>query len=145
MANGQYARGSTLGTSSTCIAQNIDDPGNGPGSASGGSGDGEVQAGDEKGTKERGLVLNEVGVSPLGWRRRPVSTSCRLMQPSWENDDRAAHTTIESVCGRVLVGLLLAGIRSGVLYAACLASLVGQALVEGVDEEGRCGRGEDEA
>ena len=55
------------------------------------------------------------------------------------------HTAVEGVRLRVLVGLLGAGVGDGVLDAGGLAIARGQGAVEGVDEEGRGGRQEDEA
>lgn len=45
----------------------------------------------------------------------------------------------------VLADLLLGGVGCGILDAAGLAKFGGTAGVEGIEEEGRCGGGQDEA
>lgn len=109
----------SLGALAGGIAQSIDNSRDGPAGADGGSGDGVAQAGNQESSKERGLVLGEVGVGTLG--------------------------AVELIGLGVLIGLLVTGVRDGILEAAGLAVLAGELDVEGVDEEGGCRNHEDEA
>ena len=58
----------------------------------------------------------------------------------WIGDGR---TAVERICLGVLLGLLGRGIRVGVGDAGLLAAVPGEEAVQGVDEEGRGGGGDD--
>lgn len=70
---GGHEHEATLGALAGGVTQSIDDSGQGPASAERGSGDGVLQAGDQEGSEERGVVLSEVGVGTLGWAEESVS------------------------------------------------------------------------
>lgn len=93
------------------VGEGVGEAADDPGSTSIGRKFGIAQAGYQEGRDEGGEVLGEVGVGTL--------------------------RGVELVGLGVPVGLLLGRVGRGILDPACLAGAVGEALVVGVDEDGR--------
>lgn len=87
---GENVPSPALGASAACVAKGVKDTGQGPAGAEDGAGDGEAEAGDEKGAEERGLVLGEVCVGALCCDQAlPLVIPASLFLPcllQWEGD-----------------------------------------------------------
>jgi hypothetical protein len=75
----QYIPHTSLGATSR-VANGVEYTREGPASAKNGRGNGETKTRDEESTKERDLVLSEVGVRALGCRRERVSKGMTYLE-----------------------------------------------------------------